>query len=245
LTAVVADENCAYPTQKQALNAMVFFFKQVCGVENPIFDVKLMKTEIRLPVVLSENETHRVFDQLDKPQRSGGGYGLPARLQYGAGLRLSELVQLRVKDVDLERGTLTVRQGKGGKGGKERSTVLPKSLLKEVARQVERAREVWKEDREAGLAGVLVPTLLAGNFRQAAENFAWFYLFPARRVSVDPASRGYAGTSPASRGYAGTSPETWVLHRHHLNAKVYNEAIKRAADRTGIDKEVTSHASRH
>jgi len=222
LTSVVEDEDCAYSTQKQALNAVAFFFKYVCGVEEPVFQVKLKKTGTRVPVVLSQNETQRVFEQLDNPQRSGGAYGLPARLQYGAGLRLSELVRLRVKDVDLERGTLTVRQGKGDK---DRMTVLPKSLIKDVAEQIERAREAWKKDREVGLAGVYLPAALARKFRRAAESFAWFYLFPARQVSLDP--------------------ESGLIRRHHLYAKVYNEAIARAAGRAGILKRVTSHALRH
>jgi integrase len=108
LTSVVEDEDCAYSTQKQALNAVAFFFKYVCGVENPIFDVKLRKTGTRVPVVLSKEETGRLFEKMDA---SKGCYGLAARLQYGAGLRLSELVRLRIKDVDLGRGT--VRGGKG------------------------------------------------------------------------------------------------------------------------------------
>jgi len=111
LTSVVDDEECAYSTQKQALNALAFFFKQVCGVDDPVFNVKLRKTGARVPVVLSKSETQRVFGSLSSPER----YELPARLQYGAGLRRSELVRLRIKDVDLERGTLTVRQGKGDK----------------------------------------------------------------------------------------------------------------------------------
>ena len=94
LTSVVDDEDCAYSTQKQALNAVAFFFKHVCGVEEPVFQVKLRKTGTRVPVVLSKPETHRVFEKLDG---ASGRYGLAARLQYGAGLRLSELVRLRVK----------------------------------------------------------------------------------------------------------------------------------------------------
>jgi integrase len=112
LTSVVDDEDCAYSTQKQALNALAFFFKRVCGVEEPVFGVKLRKTGTRVPVVLSKPETQRVFEKLED---AGERYGLPARLQYGAGLRLSELMRLRVKDVDLERGTVTVRLGKGDK----------------------------------------------------------------------------------------------------------------------------------
>jgi len=131
-------------------------------------------------------------------------------------------VRLRVKDVDLERGTLTVRQGKGDK---DRMTVLPKSLIKDVAEQIERAREAWKKDREVGLAGVYLPAALARKFRRAAESFAWFYLFPARQVSLDP--------------------QSGLIRRHHLYAKVYNEAIARAAGRAGILKRVTSHALRH
>ena len=112
---------------------------------------------------------------------------------------MSELVRMRIKDVDLERGTVTVRCVKGDK---DRVTVLPKSLREEVARQIESAREVWKGDREAGLAGVHLPGALARKFRRAAETFEWFWLFPAKQISVDP--------------------ETSTRRRHHLHGQVYN-----------------------
>lgn len=243
LTAVVAEEDCAYATQKQALNAVAFFFKQVCGVEDPVFGVKLRKTGARMPVVLSPGETQRLFEALGEavpernPDPEGNAdtgeaarreptreprYGLAARLQYGAGLRLSELVRLRVKDVDLDRGTVTVRQGKGDK---DRCTVLPRRLREELAAQIERARTVWEQDRLAGVAGVHLPGALARKFRTAAESFEWFWIFPAKQLSVDP--------------------ESGIRRRHHLHGKVYNEAIKRAAQAAGIRKRVTSHALRH
>jgi site-specific recombinase XerD len=205
-------------------------------------------------VVLSKPETHQLLDGIRKQEENArpakekeaevphGRYELAARLQYGAGLRLSELVRLRVQDVDpsplryagasVGRGTLTVRLGKGNK---DRVTVLPKSLREEVAMQIERAREVWQGDREAGLAGVHLPGALARKFRRAAETFEWFWLFPAKQTSVDPASRGYAGAST----------ESGIRRRHHMLGQVYNEAIKRAAKAAGIEKRVTSHALRH
>ena len=222
LTSVVEDEDCAISTQRQALNAMAHFFKYVCGVEEPVFDVRLRKTGTRVPVVLSKPETQRVFEKLKVRERKEAPYELAARLQYGAGLRLSELVRLRVQDVDVARGTLTVRLGKGNK---DRVTVLPKSLREEVARQIERAREVWRSDVEAGRAGVYLPGALARKFRRAAETFEWFWLFPARQISTDP--------------------ESGIRRRHHLHGQVYNEAIKRAAHEAGIEKRVTSHALRH
>ncbi|MCU0796455.1 MAG: integron integrase [Akkermansiaceae bacterium] len=226
LAAVVNDEDCAYSTQKQALNALAFFFKHVCGVEEPVFSVKLRKSGTRIPVVLSSGEAQRIFDKLDEHgaavKSTDGRYGLAARLQYGAGLRVSELVRLRIKDVDLERGMLTVRMGKGEK---DRSTVLPQRLREQIAGQIEKAREIWRGDRETGLAGVHLPGALARKFRRAAESFEWFWLFPARQISVDP--------------------EGGVRRRHHLHGKVYNEAIQRAAAAVGIEKRVTSHALRH
>ncbi len=103
LTSVVKDEDCAYATQKQALNALAFFFKHVCGVEDPVFGVKLRKTGVRVPVVLSQGETQRLMETLESAEQEPeqkGRYALAARLQYGAGLRLSELVRLRI---NLER----------------------------------------------------------------------------------------------------------------------------------------------
>jgi site-specific recombinase XerD len=132
------------------------------------------------------------------------------------------VVRLRVKDVYLERGTLTVR---GGKGDKDRMTVLPKSLLPAIGEQIEEARRLWEKDRADGRAGVYLPGALARKFSQAAESFAWFWLFPAKQVSRDP--------------------ESGLVRRHHLLGKVYNEAIKRAAEAAGIQKHVTSHALRH
>ncbi|OYV05288.1 MAG: integrase [Verrucomicrobiales bacterium VVV1] len=226
LTSVVLDEDCAYSTQKQALNALAFFFKHVLGVEEPVFGVRLKKTEARIPVVLSPNETQRVFEKLDEPTRvpkkTDGRYGLAARLQYGAGLRLSELVNLRVQDIDLERGTVTVRCGKGDK---DRMTVLPKILREKLAAQIHQARGLWEYDRRVGHPGVYIPGALARKFRRAAETFEWFWLFPAKQLSIDP--------------------ESGIRRRHHLHGKVYNEAIKRAAEAAGIRKRVTSHALRH
>lgn len=222
LTSVVVDEDCAYSTQKQALNALAHFFKYVCGVEEPVFGVKLRKTGTRVPVVLSQVETPQLFSKLKGQEQREARYELAARLQYGAGLRVSELVGLRVQDVDVGRGTVTVR---GGKGNKDRVTVLPKSLREELSQQIERVREVWKDDGEAGLAGVYMPGALARKFRRAAVTFAWFWLFPAKQISMDP--------------------ESGTRRRHHLHGKVYNEAIKRAAMAAGIEKRVTSHALRH
>ncbi len=222
LTSVVEDEDCAYSTQKQALNALAHFFKYVLGVMEPVFGVKLRDTGTRVPVVLSKPETRKLFEKLGGREQRGAHYGLAARLQYGAGLRLSELVRIRVQDVDVGRGTLTVRRGKGDK---DRVTVLPQSLLGEIAQQIEQARELWKGDREAGLAGVYLQGALARKFRRAAERFEWFWLFPAKQTSIDP--------------------ESGTRRRHHLHGKVYNEAIKRAAEEAGIEKRVTSHALRH
>jgi integron integrase len=226
LTSVVDDEDCAYATQKQALNALAFFFKQVCGMEEPRFGVKLKKTGTRIPVVLAKEEAQKIFAKLDQPQevpkKTDGRYGLAARLQYGAGLRRSELVRLRIKDVDLVRKTLTVRQGKGDK---DRITMLPGSLCKELAEQIERARVLWQKDRASGLAGVHIHGALGRKFSLAAESFEWFWLFPARQTSLDP--------------------ETGVKRRYHLHGQVYSEAIRRAAKAVGIEKRVTSHALRH
>jgi site-specific recombinase XerD len=157
LTSVVADEDCAYSTQKQALNALAHFFKYVLGVMEPVFGVKLRDTGTRVPVVLSTTETPKLFEKLREQEQRDPRYELAARIQYGAGLRLSELVRLRVQDVDVERGTLTVRKGKGDK---DRVTVLPKSLREEVAKQIENARGLWQNDREAGLAGVYMPGVM-------------------------------------------------------------------------------------
>ena len=124
--------------------------------------------------------------------------------------------------MDLGRGTLTVRCGKGDK---DRMTVIPKSLCAELAVQIEKARKLWQADRDAGHAGVFLPGALARKFSRAADSFEWFWLFPAKQISVDP--------------------ECGVPRRHHLHGQVYNEAIKRAALAAGIEKRVTSHALRH
>lgn len=146
-----------------------------------------------------------------------------ARLQYGAGLRVSELVRLRIKDVDFERKQVIVR---GGKGDKERTTLLPDSLIAELKFQSEEARKLYEKDRKERLAGVWLPESLARKFRHAGERWEWFWFWPAKGLAVDP-----------------RSPET--VRRHHVVAKVYQAAISRAARAAGIPKRVTSHVLRH
>lgn len=187
LSDLVERTQISFSTQKQALNALVFFFKDVCGFEEVDLGVKLRKTSQRIPVVLSEPEVGAVLEKLEPKYR-----GL-AEMQYGAGLRLSELVNLRVKDIDLDRKTVTVRGGKGDrvKGSAPRDerrtvTVLPESLCEALKEQVERTREIWRKDRDKGRPGVFIPGALGRKFSKAGETFEWF--FSGMRILQRPKS---------------------------------------------------------
>lgn len=213
---IVEKKQCSYATQKIALNALAFFFKDVCGFAEVRFDVRLKKTKKRIPTVLAKDEIPSLFKQLECR------YLLAAKLQYGAGLRLGELINLRIKDIDLKRGMLTIRSGKGDK---DRTTIIPVSLKEDLANHLITIRKLWEKDREHERAGVSLPGGLERKFSRAGENWSWFWLFPARSESTDPVSK--------------------IIRRHHLHSEVFNSAIKRAALRANIDKRVTSHALRH
>lgn len=216
LAMLVSKDGIALSTQKQALNALVFFFRDVCGLEELDLEVKMKRTSKRVPTVLSMAEVMRLIAAIEPK------YAVPAKLQYGSGLRLNELVSLRVKDLDLDRGVLTVRSGKGDL---DRNTLIPECLKGVLATHLKAVRSVYESDRSNGLPGVALPGALGRKFSRAGESWEWMWLFPARDVSVDPVSR--------------------VTRRHHLHGAVFNEAIKRGARESGIAKRVTSHALRH
>jgi site-specific recombinase XerD len=158
----------------------------------------------------------RVLDKID------ARYGLMARIQYGGGLRLKELVSLRVKDVDEGRSIITVRETKGDK---HRTTVLPETLRHEVAERKARLRKLFEEDRVAGLPGVMLPGALEFRDRRAGEKWPWQWFFPGAKPSQDPASG--------------------IIRRHHVHPENYSRAVRRAVDEAMIDKRVTTHAFRH
>lgn len=131
-------------------------------------------------------------------------------------------VRLRVKDVDEVRGMVTVRNGKGDK---DRTTLLPEVLLDEVAARKDALKELFREDRTAGLAGTWLPEALARKWLHAGEKWPWQYFFPAQKPSVDPQSN--------------------LLRRHHLGEEAYSRAVRRAVNEAMIDKNATTHALRH
>jgi integron integrase len=204
-------------TQKQALNAVVFFMEEGLGIALGDFsDFQRAAPKRRVPTVLTGAELQRLFQALDGTSR------LMAELTYGSGLRMTELLRLRVQDVDLERGVVVVR---AGKGNKDRVSVLPEILRDRLRGQVERLRGLWAGDRRDGVPGVWLPEGLERKFKNAGEQWVWQWLFPSREVSVDP--------------------QSGVKRRHHLSDGAFQKAIKRAAQAAGIDKRVTPHVLRH
>ena len=216
LTHIVVKEKKAYGTQRQALNALAFFFKDVCGMETVDLMVKLRKTQKRIPVVMTSDEVKAVLGLLEDR------YALAGKLQYGSGIRLNELVSLRVKDMDLERGVLTVRSGKGDK---DRTTIIPTGLKEELREHLEKVRVVYEKDRAEGRPGVQIPGALGRKFSRAGETWPWFWVFPAPKESTDPESK--------------------IRRRHHLHGQVYGESVKRAAGKAEIPKRITTHVFRH
>lgn len=216
LSMLVSERKASFSTQCQALNALAFFFRDVCGVERVDLKVKLRKTPKRIPVVLDVKEVLTVFDKIDER------YALMAKIQYGSGLRLSELTQLRVKDVDEGRGIVTVRNAKGDR---QRTTILPESLRAEVAARKAGLKKVFEQDRATGLAGVALPGALELKERRAGEKWAWQWLFPAGEASRDA--------------------ETGVERREHVHAENYARAVRRAMEEATLDKRASTHSFRH
>jgi len=216
LASLVTKQRLGFSTQKQALNALVFFFREVCGQAEVRFEVKLRRTPARIPVVLSVREVLGILERLK------GDHRLAAELQYGAGLRISEVVSLRVKDIDRERRQLTVR---GGKGDQDRVTMLPQRTIAALQERWPGMRAVHEADRTADVPGVALPHALSRKMPRAGERWEWFWIFPQDHLSTDP--------------------ESGIRRRHHMQAKSYGAAVTRAAREAGIEKRVSSHALRH
>lgn len=204
-------------TQSQALSALLFLFKRVLKVElGELGKVRRGAARRKLPVVLSRPEVEMLWSHLSGEQL------LMAKLLYGGGLRLMECVRLRVGDVDFDRGQITVRSGKGDK---DRATVLPGSLVDPLRHHLAGVREMFDADMESGIDGVYLPPAVANKYPGAANKWEWQYVFPHRNIARDPRSG--------------------KLRRHHVIENTLQVAVKRAAGRAGIAKNVSCHTLRH
>ena len=217
LTSLAVERNVSPSTQNQALNAILYLYRDVLG--RPLTDridaVRATK-KTRLPVVLSVDETRRVLAMLE------GMPGLMARLIYGSGMRIMECVRLRVQDVDFEMNSITVR---AGKGDKDRWVPLPQTLVADLETQIERVRILHEQDLAAGVGGTYLPHALARKYPNAGKELGWQYVFPAQSISTDPRSG--------------------ARRRHHVNEDTLSKALRQAVRRSGLTKRVTPHTLRH
>ena len=217
LNHLASDRDAAASTHNQALSALLFLYGNVLGVELPwLGEIDRPKRPRRLPVVLTRQEVRDVLARMD------GCTGLMATLLYGTGMRLMECARLRVKDVDLARGEIVVRHGKGGR---DRVTMLPRALANPLRRQLAQARIAWQDDRARRAPGIELPGALAVKYPKAGESWGWFWVFPAAKPSRDP--------------------RTGVRRRHHVHEEAVQRAVKRAVRAAGIAKPATTHTLRH
>jgi integron integrase len=204
-------------TQNQAFSALLFLYQQVLEVEpGRIAGVVRARRPKRLPVVLTRDEVRRVLLGLEGVPR------LVCGLLYGSGLRVLEGLRLRVKDVDFDRGELTVREGKGDK---DRVTLLPEAVRDGLRRQLAAARRLHARDLADGFGRVWLPDALARKYPGADREWAWQYVFPA--------------------GRRGTDPRDGQVRRHHLHESVIQRAVRQAAAKAGVAKPITPHTFRH
>ena len=208
--------NVAASTQNLALSSILFLYRHVLEVELPwLDDVVRVKRPPRLPVVLTREEVKQILILLRSPQ------DLIVQLLYGSGLRISEALRLRVKDIDLPRRSLIVRDGKGGK---DRVTVLAERCREPLRRQMAAARERGRLDRESGCGGVLLPKALDRKYPTARYEPGWQFVFYAHRPSANP--------------------QTGEVGRHHILDSTVQKAVRRAARECRIAKPVTCHTFR-
>lgn len=217
LTNLAVNKNVAVSTQNQALNAIVFLYKKVLDlpVADDLSPVRSRKP-VRLPVVLSQGEVASLLKTMT------GTRGLLAKLMYGGGLRVMEVLRMRIQDIDFAQGFLMIRDGKGGK---DRTTLLAPSLVAALTQHIEEVRVLFEKDLNDGVANVYLPNALDRKFPNAGKTWGWQYVFPSKTLSTDPRSG--------------------EIRRHHMHESGLQKAIRAAKDKVGIDKRVTSHTLRH
>jgi integron integrase len=221
LTDLAVAGRVAASTQNQALGAILFLYRDVLRREVGNFNAVRASRPKRVPTVLSTTETALFLDAVDRLPTTEP-YGLMARLMYGAGLRLMECCRLRMKDVDLERGQLTIREGKGDK---DRFVMLPTATRDGLLRIIDWRRALHERDLARGFGRVEMPTALARKFPKADHSLAWQFVFASTRLSHDP------------RG--------GEIGRHHVHDAAVQRAVTTAVRQLGWTKRVTCHTLRH
>ena len=217
LTHLAVEKTVAPSTQNQALAAIQYLYREVLHIplDEDILPVPAKRPK-HLPTVLSRQEARMVLGELT------GIYLLICQLLYGSGLRVAECLNLRVQDIDFDRGEITVR---GGKGNKDRRTMLPQASRNALLRQLEAARLAHEQALEENFGAVELPYGLARKYPSADQEWIWQYVFPARKPSRDPRSGAY--------------------RRHHIHPSGVRRAVRDAARRAGVEKHVTPHIFRH
>lgn len=217
LTHLASERQLSPSSHRQALSALLFLYGKVLGHQLPwMKDIGRPVPKPRLPVVLSRDEGQAILAAMS------GVHRLLAELLYGTGMRISEALGLRVKDVDFGHRAIYVREGKGGK---DRVVMLPQSLLPALRGQLGECRQVWAADVAQGQAGVEMPYALERKYPRAGVSWAWFWVFPQDHHSTDPRSG--------------------VVRRHPLYDETFQRAFKRAVQTAAITKPATPHTLRH
>ncbi|MBT3192123.1 MAG: integron integrase [Verrucomicrobia bacterium] len=218
LSHLAQKQHVAKSTQNQAFNALLFLYKHVLDLPERMECVEAVRSRRpkKMPTVLTKDETRSLLAQLE------GTPLLMAKVLYGAGLRVSELVRLRVKDLDFGNHALVVCDGKGNK---DRITILPESLHLSLQEHLERVRALFEEDLREGRCNTYIPEGLDRKFKAASQQWIWQYVFPSNSLSKDPRSG--------------------EKRRHHVFVGTVGSAITKAARRAGIAKRVSPHTLRH
>lgn len=216
LSFIAITKNVSPSTQNQALCALVFMFRYVLGKELVGINATRARTSQRIPVVLSTEEARAIVSNLPSP------FNTIILIAWGAGLRKSEILRLRIKDIDFEHHCLTVRQGKGGK---DRVTVLPNCVVADLEALIKVATQLHSIDIRQGFGEVSMPFALAKKYPNEAKSLHWRYIFSAPQRGIDPL--------------------TGKEKRHHIHPSSLEKKLKAAVKASGVRKKVTTHTFRH
>jgi integron integrase len=217
LSHLAVNRDVSPSTQNQARSAILFLYRNVFRIDLPWLDDTIRaKPKPRLPVVLTPSEAQRMLNRMT------GSTWLVCALLYGAGMRLLEVLRLRIKDVEFERREIVIRNGKGGK---DRVSVLPENIIIPLQSHLARVRALHETDLAAGFGAVYLPHALARKYRAAPKIWHWQYVFPSGRLAIDP--------------------ESGITRRHHIMESTIQKAIKLACVDEKIDKPCSPHTLRH